>query len=67
MSIEKDMVLLDILEKYPETEDVFHMYDERAGVCIMCSHLFDSLESVTKKYGIELDEILNKLNRAINS
>lgn len=66
MNIEKDMVILDIVENYPDTEDIFRMYDETAGVCILCSHLFDSLEVLENKYGIDLDKVLQQLNRAIN-
>ncbi|CDF58615.1 hypothetical protein [Thermobrachium celere] len=65
MKIQKEMILLDIVEKYPETEDVFHMYDEVAGVCILCSNLFDSLEVVANKYDLDLEKFLQQLNRAI--
>lgn len=66
MKIQKEMILLDIVEKYPETEDVFHMYDEVAGVCILCSHLFDSLEVVANKYNIDLEKVIQQLNKVIN-
>ncbi|GFR35697.1 hypothetical protein [Thermobrachium celere] len=65
MKIQKEMILLDIVEKYPETEEVFHMYDEVAGVCILCSHLFDSLEVVANKYDLDLEKLLQNLNRTI--
>ncbi|WDC83438.1 disulfide oxidoreductase [Caloramator sp. mosi_1] len=66
MCINKDMIILDIVEKYPETEDVFHMYDEAAGTCILCSNLFDSLENALNKYGLDLDKVMHQLNTVID-
>lgn len=65
MNINKDMIVLDIVEKYPETEDVFHKFDDLAGVCILCSNLFDSIDEVSSKYNINLDKFLQQLNKVI--
>lgn len=62
--ITQKMILLDIVEKYPKTEDVFHQYDAVLGECLLCNNLFDSIENVIEKYKLNLDELLNKLNDA---
>ncbi|MEN2258616.1 hypothetical protein AAIB48_13075 [Paraclostridium benzoelyticum] len=60
--ITKEMTLLSIIEKYPETEDVFHQYDKIIGECLLCNNLFDTIETVSNKYKINMDNILEKLN-----
>ena len=62
--ISKDMIPLDVVYKYRETEDVFRSYDP-PGKCILCDHLFDSIESIADKYELDADEMLRKLNNAI--
>lgn len=61
--LNKDMVILDIVERFPQTETVFHRYDEAAGVCILCQHLFDNLETVSFTYGFDIAQMLKELNR----
>jgi hypothetical protein len=58
----KDMDILDIVDAHPETEDVFRSYDAIAGECIMCKHLFETVEEFTRIYNLNLDEMLEKLN-----
>ncbi|MBV7274119.1 hypothetical protein I6U48_14530 [Clostridium sp. PL3] len=60
--ITQKMTLLDVVEKYPKTEDVFHQYDTVSGECVLCNNLFDSIENVAEKYKLNLDELLSKLN-----
>jgi len=60
--IEKNMKILDIIAQYPETQDVFRGYDEVAGVCVMCNHLFDSLETLCLKYDIEINRLISQLS-----
>jgi hypothetical protein len=56
------MTLLEIVEKHPETEHIFRDYDEFAGECLLCNGLFDSIENISIKYGINSDEIISRLN-----
>lgn len=58
------MTLLEIVEKHPETEDVFREYEDIAGECLLCKNLFDSIEDVAREYNINSEELLNKLNIA---
>jgi hypothetical protein len=57
----KKMSLLDIMHKWGGTEAVIKSYDNQAGTCLCCSHLFDSLESVCMRYKIPVDELIKKL------
>jgi len=63
--ITADMAVLDIVSLYPQTEGVFHSYDEQAGECICCQMLFDTLEDVAERYNLELMPLLARLNEAI--
>ncbi len=65
--ITKDMILLDIVEKHPITQDVFHKYDSILGSCIMCEQLFVSLEEMSEHYGLDIEKLLKELNAAIAS
>ncbi len=62
--ISADMIVLDIVSEYPATEAVFKSYDEQVGECICCQMLFESVQQVSKKYNLELRELLRKLNSA---
>lgn len=59
-----EMTILDIVEKYPETESVFREYDSVAGICLLCHKLFDPLDTIAREYGISPDILLEKLNEA---
>ncbi|MBZ2175426.1 hypothetical protein K8M07_09225 [Schnuerera sp. xch1] len=63
----KEMVILDIVADYPETEQVFRMYDEIAEKCVMCNNLFETLEEFTTLYKINLNDLINKLDNAVKS
>jgi hypothetical protein len=63
--IYKEMRVLDIVEKYPECQEVFHRYDEKVGACIMCEQLFNSLAEMSVFYGLEIENIISELEKAI--
>ena len=65
--ITKDMVVLDIIYAHPEIETVFHKYDEVLGECILCNHLFETLENVFKEKPENLVDILKDFNLIIES
>lgn len=56
------MTVLDIVSEYPATEAVFKSYDEQVGECLCCQMLFESVQQVSKKYNLDLNEFLGKLN-----
>lgn len=65
--ITKEMNPLEIVQKYPETEEVFHEYDDVLGKCLLCYFLFDPLEETAFKNNLDLEEMVEKLNTAADS
>lgn len=63
MILKQDMPL-DIVEQYPQTDPVFRTYDEQIGQCLLCHCLFDSLETIARRYDIDLAEMIQQLERA---
>jgi hypothetical protein len=63
--IAPEMTILDILSRYRHTEAVFKRYEEKAGVCLCCHALFDSLEDLADKYCLNLEEIMTDLKKVI--
>jgi len=59
--ITPNMTVLEVINRYPDTESVFKKYDEQAGVCICCQSLFETLKDVSKKYDIDLDQLMTEL------
>jgi hypothetical protein len=63
-TIDAEMTLLDVVSRYRQTEAVFKQYDEKAGVCLCCQALFDSLKDVAQRYGLDLAELIADLENA---
>jgi hypothetical protein len=59
--IRLDMKMVDILERYRQTEAVFRKNDPQAGVCLCCQALFESLEDIAGKYALNLDMLMADL------
>lgn len=64
--ITKEMSILDIVDAYSKTEEIFRSYDEIVGKCVMCNHLFDSLEDFAEEYDIDLHDLILKLNKTVD-
>jgi hypothetical protein len=62
--VDSDDEVLSVVEKYPQTRAVFEAYEGQAGECICCHALFETIEEVAAKYGLELQEFLRDINRA---
>lgn len=65
--IQPDMTVLDIVSKHRETEAVFKRYDEKAGECICCQALFDTVQDVAEKYGLDLGQLITDLTTIIKN
>lgn len=65
LKIEPYMIVLDVVEKHPETEEVFREYDTVIGKCLLCHNLFDSIESIAQMYAIDSIVLIGKLNKCI--
>lgn len=64
--ISPEMTVLDIISKHRETEAVFKHYDEKAGECICCRALFDTVGDVAQRYGLDLAELMVDLENVID-
>ena len=64
--IRPEMIVLDVVYKYRQTEAVFKQYDQQAGECICCQALFESLQDVAARYNLDLEELLTDLETAAN-
>ncbi|WP_321531550.1 hypothetical protein [uncultured Desulfuromonas sp.] len=62
--IRPDMTLLDIVSAHEQTIEIFHRYDEQAGVCLCCTVLFETVEAVASAYQLDLAALLTDLNHA---
>jgi len=58
------MTVLDVVGRFRQTEAVFKAYDAQAGACICCTALFDSLEEVARRFGLDLEALMRDLNAA---
>jgi len=65
--ITPEMTVLEVIDRYRETEPVFRKYDEQAGICICCQALFETIGEMAEKYRLNLDQILKDLEDAISS
>lgn len=63
VKITKDMGIIDIVQQYPQTLEVFQKY----GLgCIGCAAArFENLEAGAKVHGIDVDDFIDDLNAAI--
>ncbi len=62
--IDPSMTVLDVVAAHGATQAVFKRYDAMAGECICCHSLFDSLDRVAEKYGLDLADLLTDLGNA---
>lgn len=63
MTITKEMGIMEIVQKYPETVDVFMS----AGMgCLGCAaSRFENIEQGASAHGINVDELIEALNAAV--
>lgn len=62
--IQPNMTVLDIVTAFSATVEVFKKWDGKAGECICCNALFESLEDVAQMYNLDLSVLLIDLNKA---
>ena len=65
MTITKDMSIIEVVQKYPDTAIVF-MY---AGMgCIGCAAAhFENIEQGAMAHGIDVDALIEALNEVVNA
>jgi len=62
--IRPEMTVLDIVSTFRPTEAVFKQWDKKAGECICCNALFESLETASERYRLDLLALLDDLEKA---
>ena len=62
--IDSRMTVLDNMSRHRETEAVFASWDHRAGECICCRALFETVAQVARQYGLNLDRLMADLKAA---
>jgi hypothetical protein len=59
--IRPEMTILEIVHRHGQTHDVFKQYDKKIGQCLMCIALFESLSTVSERFGLNLEKLLEEL------
>ena len=59
------MTVLDIVERCPETEEIFSTYDDIVGKCVLCNCLFDTIGILSIEYDINLENLIDRINKVI--
>ncbi len=61
--VTKDMNIIEIAQKYPQSIEVFHKY----GLgCLGCAAArFENLEAGAKVHGFDVNEMVNDINKLI--
>ena len=61
--VTKDMNIIEIAQKHPESIEIFHKY----GLgCLGCAAArFENLEAGAKVHGIDVDEMVNAMNEIV--
>jgi len=63
-AISEDTILLDVVSNWPATETAIKKYDEKAGVCLCCSCLFDTIGDVAARFSLDGKAFLSDLQKA---
>lgn len=65
MAITKDMSILEVVQKYPNTVDVF----VNAGMgCLGCAAAhFENIEQGAMAHGIDVDQLVKDLNTVVGA
>lgn len=62
-AITKDMGIMEIVQSYPETVDVFFRYGMHCLGCVAAR--FETLEQGATAHGIDIDKMVRDLNAAV--
>lgn len=61
MVINETQTILDILSENESLVEVFNAWNDRAGLCICCEALFETLETVIERYKLDGEKLINEL------
>jgi hypothetical protein len=57
--------VLDLVAAHPATEVVFRARDGRAGCCILCQGLFETVSGLAARFGLDREALVHDLSQAI--
>ena len=60
------VTVLDLVAAHPATQDVFRGYDAAAGCCLLCQGLFETINGLAARFGLDRDALVHDLTMAIN-
>lgn len=60
--ITPEMMVIDIIHQYRETEQIFKRMEQETGSCVCCQGLFLSLKDAAQQFGFDIERILVELN-----
>ena len=65
MQITKDMLIEEVVQRFPETVEVFHQY----GVgCVGCSAAqYDNVEQGAVLHGVDVEQLVKELNACLTA
>ncbi len=63
--ITKDMKIEEVIKRYPETIGTFERYGLRCASCGVSA--FEYIEEGARSHGIDIDTLLDELNRVVNT
>lgn len=65
MKINKNMGILDAVNEYPESVNVFQAYGMHCFGCMAAR--YESIEDGARAHGIDPDELIKSLNNALDA
>ena len=63
MKITKDMSIGEVVEKYPQSVQVFMMHGLGCVGCAIAN--FENIEQGAQAHGIDVDKLIDDLNKAV--
>lgn len=58
--------VLDLVAAHPAVEAVFRRYDAKAGCCILCEALFETITELAARRGLDATALTHDLSQAID-
>jgi len=59
------ITVLDLVAAHPATQDVFRAYDAKAGCCLLCQGLFETIAGLAERFGLDRTALVSDLEKAI--
>ncbi len=67
MTVDPDTVtVLDLVAAHPATEAVFRRHDGRAGCCLLCQGLFETVGGLARRFGLDREALVRDLRESID-